>query len=72
MNGQTIVTIVGFVTAVVVLLAGIAIIVGLVLPAYLPGNYRIIVGCVMIVYGLYRSATLWIKHRSAKQFEEKI
>ena len=72
MNGQSVVTIVGLVTAGVVLLAGIAIIIGLVLPAYVPGNYRIIVGCVMIFYGLYRTTMLWIKHKSAKQIDEKL
>ncbi len=72
MNGQAIVTLVGFVTAGVVLLAGISIIVGLVLPAYVPDNYRIIVGFVLIIYGLYRTAMLWMKYKNAKRLEEKI
>ena len=72
MNGQTIVTLVGFVTAGVVLLGGIAIIAGLVLPAYVPDNYRTIVGFVLIIYGLYRSTMLWIKHKNARRYEERI
>ena len=67
MDGQTIVTTVGYVTAGIVLLAGIAIIVGLVLPAYVPDNYRIIVGIVLFIYGVYRSVMLWIKQKSQRE-----
>ena len=66
MNSQTLITVVGFVTAGAVLLVGIAIVTGLLLPTYVPDNSRMIVGGVMIAYGVYRSIMLWVKHRSQK------
>ena len=51
-------------------LAGIAIIAGFVLPAYIPENYRIIVGVILVLYGFYRTALLLMKYKRAKQLGE--
>jgi hypothetical protein len=66
MSNQTFVTVVGLVTAAAVFATGIVIITGLLLPTSVPGGSRILVGCVMIGYGVYRSIMLWKKHRSEK------
>jgi preprotein translocase subunit SecF len=66
MTNQSFVTLVGLVTAAAVLVTGVVIITGIVLPG-VPVNSRILVGCVMIGYGIYRSIILWMKHRSDKK-----
>jgi hypothetical protein len=66
MTNQSLVTFVGLLTAAAVLVTGIIIITGIILPG-VPMNSRILVGCVMIGYGIYRSIILWMKHRSDKK-----
>ena len=70
MTAQLIVRLVSYVTASVVLVVGIVILAGALLPAYVPTNYRIIAGVVMILYGTYRIAMIWMKQRNEKRWEE--
>lgn len=54
----------------IVVIAGIGIIAGLFLPPYVPSNFRIITGIVFILYGIYRSVTLWSKSKQTFNNEE--
>ena len=70
MQAQDATRILGYSTATVVSLTGIAVIVGLILPSYIPDNLRVVVGVVLMLYGIYRGAALWGKQRYAKRREE--
>lgn len=67
MNSQTLLTVVGFVTAGAVLLVGVAIVTGMLWPSYIPDNSRLLVGIVMIIYGVYRTVMLFVKLKSHKR-----
>lgn len=54
----------------IVIIAGIGIIAGLFLPLYVPSNFRIITGIVFILYGVYRSVTIWTKSKQSFNNEE--
>jgi len=47
----------------------IIILTGELLPSYIPDNYRTIMGAVMILYGTYRLAMLYIKERARRRFD---
>ena len=66
---QVIFRIVSVITAALILLVGIVIVTGLLIPAYVPANYRIILGVVMILYGSYRIVMLWRGQRHAQRLE---
>ena len=67
MNPQLILDIVGGITATLVLVVGIILLAGYLLPAYIPDNYRTILGIVMVIYGCYRLMMMWLKYRKAKR-----
>lgn len=67
---QVIFRIISLLTAGLILVVGIFILAGPMMPAYVPVNYRIILGIVMIVYGSYRIIMIWMKQRNARQHEE--
>ena len=69
MVAQSIFRFASYVTASLVLMLGVIIVTGL-MPAYVPTNFRIIVGSVMIIYGAYRIVILTLKQRDAKGLEE--
>ncbi|MDP2209516.1 MAG: hypothetical protein Q8K98_12215 [Bacteroidota bacterium] len=54
----------------IVIVAGIGIIAGLIFPPYVPSNFRIITGIVFILYGIYRSVTIWTKSKQTFNNEE--
>ena len=64
---QTIFTVVGVVTALLVFVVGVALLSGLLLPASVPDNYRITLGIVMTVYGTYRVVMLVMKFRKGRR-----
>src|ERR1041385_2738720 len=64
---QLIFRIISFVTAGLILVVGIFILAGPLVPSYVPSNYRIILGCVMILYGSYRIVMIWMKQRNARR-----
>ena len=70
MDGQLIIRIVGYITAAIVLAAGILILTGYIVPSYVPDNYRLIAGGVLILYGIYRPTMIYIKQKNAKRLEE--
>lgn len=70
MDGRLIIQIVGYITAAIVLVAGMLVLTGYIVPSYVPENFRIVVGVVLILYGFYRPAMIFIKNKNAKRFEE--
>ncbi len=71
MNPQTLLLIVSYVTAGLVLVVGIAVLAGPLIPAAIPGNMRVITGVVMVLYGTYRIAMLLVKTRNARKYDEQ-
>ncbi len=67
MNPQLILDIVGGITATLVLVVGIILLAGYLLPAYVPENYRTMLGIVMIIYGCYRLVMMWMKYKRVKR-----
>jgi hypothetical protein len=63
MNAQLIVRIVGIFTAGLVLLVGAVILAGAFMPAYIPEQYRWLLGVIMVIYGTYRIVMIWVKQR---------
>jgi len=72
MAAQTILNVVGFMTSGLILLLGIALLVGFMIPSYIPSGTRIITGVVMVLYGGYRISMIIVKQRNAKRREEDI
>ncbi len=70
MNPGTLLLIISYVTAGLVLVVGIAVLAGPLIPAAVPTNMRVITGVVMIIYGTYRITMLWIKARNARKLDE--
>ncbi len=70
MDGRLIVHTVGYITGGIVLAAGLLIISGYVVPSYVPSNFRIISGVVLILYGIYRPAMIYLKSRNEKRIDE--
>ena len=67
MDGQHIIRIVGYLTAGIVLIAGILVISGSIVPSYVPENFRIMVGVVLVLYGLYRPAMIYGKNKKGRR-----
>ena len=66
---QVIFRIVSVITAALILTVGIVILTGLLIPANVPANYRIILGVVMTLYGSYRIVMLLRRQRHARQLQ---
>ncbi|MFI5251019.1 MAG: hypothetical protein ACHQQQ_01195 [Bacteroidota bacterium] len=71
MNATTILNIVGYTISVLLTTAGIAVLIGILMPSYIPDNIRIILGVMFILYGLFRGATTWMKQQQARRFAER-
>jgi hypothetical protein len=69
-QAQIIVRTVGYLTGGIVLVAGVLIISGYIVPSYVPSNFRIMAGVVLILYGLYRPAMIFVKSKNAQRDEE--
>lgn len=69
-QAQTIIQTVGYITGGIVLVAGILVISGYIVPSYVPANFRIIAGIVLILYGLYRPAMIYIKGKNGERADE--
>ena len=70
MIAQLILRIVGLMTAGLILVVGIVILVGALIPAYVLSNYRTILGVVMVLYGTYRILMILIRQRSQRHETE--
>ena len=69
MNGQLVIRTLGLLTAAVTLVAGIIVTAGLFMPDYIPSNFRITIGVVLVLYGIYRGATIWVKYQQEQREE---
>ena len=69
-TAQTILYLVSYVTAGLILAVGVVSLAGYMLPAYVPANYRMILGIVMIIYGAYRISTVRMKQQHEKRDRE--
>ncbi len=67
MGAELILRIVGLFTAGLILAVGVIVLSGSLLPASVPDNYRMIFGLVMVIYGSYRIAILWMKLKNARK-----
>ena len=70
MDGRIIVRTVGYITGGIVLVAGVLVISGFIVPSYVPENFRITAGVVLILYGLYRPAMIYIKSKRPERVDE--
>ena len=68
---QRMLRIIGFSTASLLIACGIAILSGL-LPVYLPSNFRLMFGIVLIVYGVFRVITLYTKPAANEHNDDNI
>ena len=66
MSAQLILRIVGSITAGLVLIVGIIVLTGSLIPSSVPENYRVVLGIVMVVYGTYRIVMIWMKQRQER------
>jgi hypothetical protein len=65
-NPELILRIISYVTASLILVIGIIVAGGLFLPDYIPLNFRIILGVIMILYGLFRIAMIHFRRRNVR------
>ena len=68
-NASSILNVVGYATATVVTGAGIAVLMGII-PSYVPEQYRIMLGIIMVVYGAFRGGMIWIRQKNNKRDAE--
>ena len=66
MSAQLILRIVGSITAGLVLIVGIIVLTGSLIPSSVPENYRVVLGIVMVIYGTYRIVMIWMKQRQER------
>ena len=66
MSAQLILRIVGSITAGLVLIVGIIVLTGSLIPSSVPENYRVVLGIVMVIYGTYRIVMIWMKKRQER------
>ncbi len=71
MNFELILKIISFITASLILLLGIIITTGFMLPPNIPSNFRVMLGVMMMMYGVYRVTMLWVKFRRSKNEVEE-
>lgn len=69
MAAQTILIVVSYITSSAILVVGIIMLSGYIIPTYVPENYRLIMGMVMVLYGGYRLTMLSIKQRKIRRDE---
>ena len=70
MTAALIIRIVSFITAGCMLVFGVIILTGFGIPAYIPENFRLIIGCIIILYAVFRLITTWMKVHNEKHSEE--
>jgi hypothetical protein len=70
-DGQNIIRIVGYVTGGIVFVAGILILSGAIVPSYVPANFRIVAGVILLLYGLYRPAMIYLKSKRDRRDEDE-
>lgn len=51
----------GYAASTMLSLLGVLIIVGLLIPSYVPSNFRVVLGVVLVLYGIFRFVSLRFK-----------
>jgi hypothetical protein len=67
MNVNSVVRIVILVISAAVMLIGILAMAGLLVPRYFPDEYRVIIGAVVFLYGLYRFVLAYYRERRKEE-----
>lgn len=67
MDAQSILRKLSYTTASIVMLMGGVFLTGFFLPSYIPDNFRMIMGVVMIIYGIYRVTMLRVKEKQDQE-----
>lgn len=67
MNVNSVVRIVILVISAAVMLVGILAMAGMLVPRYFPDEYRVIVGAVVFLYGLYRFVLAYYRERRKEE-----
>ena len=70
MDALLILRLITYVTAGTIVVVGILLLTGLFIPVYVPANFRIITGVLMLLYGSYRIIMLIVKNRNERSYEE--
>lgn len=70
MTADNIVRVVSYLTSSMVLLVGIIVLFNLFLPGSIPGNFRVVLGICMVIYGVYRIFMIWKKQQSERTWVE--
>ncbi len=63
-DAQTVIRIVTYITSGLILILGIVVLTGFMLPDYIPSNFRLMLGVLMVLYSIYRIVMVSIKRRS--------
>ena len=70
MTAQLILRIVGFLTAGLILVVGIVVLAGALLPESVPSALRTTFGVVMVVYGTFRLGMIGMKFRNERRVRQ--
>ena len=54
----------------IVMIVGVMVMVGYLVPRYFPEQYRVVMGAVVFLYGAYRFAITYIRNRPTESNEE--
>jgi hypothetical protein len=52
------------------MIVGVLVMVGYLVPKYFPEQYRVVIGAVVFLYGAYRFALTFFRHRELNRDEE--
>ncbi len=63
-DAQMVIRIVTYVTAGLILILGVVVLTGFMLPDYIPSNFRLMLGILMVLYSIYRIVMVSLKRRS--------
>lgn len=69
MNGPILVRIIGLTTAIFVFATGILIVVGTLVPDFVPEKYQVFLGATLCVYGIYRTIMILIDVRKSRKVD---
>ena len=67
MDFNKVASLVVLIIAASVMLVGVLVMVGLLVPVYFPEQYRIIMGVVVFLYGLYRFVLSYVRLKGREQ-----
>ena len=70
MDAQNILRIITYITAGLILVLGIMVLLGYLIPNYVPTNFRLVLGSMMVLYSIYRIIVITKKKRIENDTEE--